>query len=226
MNPFENKKIHVIGAAKSGLAVARFLKQSGADVFVSEKESADKRKSEAGLLAEMKIECEFGAHSDRLLSADMIVISPGVPMNIPILKKIREQGIPVYSELEIASWVLNSPIVAITGSNGKTTTTTLIGEIFRESGRPTIVAGNVGTPLSELVHTSVHDGVAVLEVSSFQLETISEFTPDIAMITNFFENHLDRYPSYRAYIDAKKRIALNMGPKHWLILNADQQSMR
>lgn len=226
MNPFENKKIHVIGAAKSGLAVARFLKQSGADVFVSEKESADKRKSEAGLLAELKIECEFGAHSDRLLSADMIVISPGVPMNIPILKKIREQGIPVYSELEIASWVLNSPIVAITGSNGKTTTTTLIGEIFRESGRPTIVAGNVGTPLSELVHTSVHDGVAVLEVSSFQAEGFLNFHPKVALLLNLSPDHMDRYKTVDEYYKAKMRVYMNQRSDDLLIYNHDDENVK
>ncbi len=226
MNPFEKKKIYVIGAAKSGLAVARFLKRSGAEVFVSEKESADKRKTESDQLAAESIECEFGGHSERLLGADIVVISPGVPMTIPILKKIREQGIPVYSELEIASWTLNSPVIAITGSNGKTTTTTLIGEIFKHAGRSTIVAGNVGTPLSEMVHTDVPGGVTVLEVSSFQAEGFLNFHPKIALLLNLSPDHMDRYKTIDDYYQAKMRVFMNQRSDDLLIYNEDDDEVK
>ncbi len=226
MNPIENKKIHILGAAKSGLSAARFLKNLGAEVFVSEKESADKRKSEAEQLAAISVESEFGGHSERLLGADMIVISPGIPMNIPILKKIRERGIPVYSELEIASWMLRSPVIAVTGSNGKTTTTTLIGEIFRQSGRPTIVAGNVGTPLSELVLSSVPEGVAVLEVSSFQAEGFLNFHPKAALLLNLSPDHMDRYKTVQEYYMAKMRVFMNQRSDDLLIFNDDDEEVK
>ncbi len=226
MNPFENKKIFVIGAAKSGVAVAHFLKKNGSEVFVSEKESADKCWNESKQLEQKSISCEFGGHSDRLLEADMIVVSPGVPMNIPILKKIREAGIPVYSELEIASWALQATIVAITGSNGKTTTTILTGEIFLQSGRPTIVAGNVGTPLSEIVHASVPEGVAVLEVSSFQAEGFLNFRPKVGVLLHLAPDHMDRYKTIDEYYSAKMRTFMNQRSDDLLIFNDDNEQVK
>ena len=225
MNP-SGKAISIIGAAKSGLAAARSLCESGAKVFVSDIQSDEKLTSvlaQAGLLG--KIEYESGGHSDKVLNAEFIILSPGVRTDIPILQKAQQKGIPVYSEIEIAYRMSQGRRLVITGSNGKTTTTTLLGEFCKNEFAEVFVGGNIGTPMMEFATKTSAESVQVLEVSSFQLETISDFTPDIGVITNFFENHLDRYPSYQAYIDAKKRIALNMNSNQWLVLNADQSSM-
>lgn len=226
MNPFYKKKIAVIGAAKSGVAVACFLKRHGAEVFVSEKESSDKRPTETEKLKQEHIPCEFGGHSERINESDFVVVSPGVPMNIPVLEKIKESGIPVYSELEVATWMLNAPVIAITGTNGKTTTTTLIGEIFKQSGRHTIVAGNVGTPLSEVVDSSTPDGIAVLEVSSFQAEGFLHFAPKIGILLNLAPDHMDRYKTEEEYYQAKMRTFMNQRSDDFLIHHADNELVR
>lgn len=221
------KAISIIGAAKSGLSAARSLAESGAHVFISDIQSEEKLKQSLqreGLTG--KVQFEAGGHTERVLDASFIVLSPGVRPDIPVLVEAEKRKIPVYSEIEVAYRLSKGRRLVVTGSNGKTTTTTLLSLFCREQFSDVFLGGNIGIPMMDFAAKTSDDSVQVLEVSSFQLETISDFTPDIAMITNFFENHLDRYPSYRAYIDAKKRIALNMGPEHWLILNADQQSMR
>lgn len=225
MNP-SGKAISVIGAAKSGLAAARSLCACGARVFVSDIQTEDRLKAaltDAELID--KVDFEAGGHTDKVLEAEFIILSPGVRTDIPVLVKAQEKGIPVYSEIEIAYRMSKGRRLVITGSNGKTTTTTLLGEFCRTQFDEVFVGGNIGTPMMEFATKTTEKSVQVLEVSSFQLETISSFTPDIGVITNFFENHLDRYPSYKAYMDAKKRIALNMGPEQWLVLNADQEAM-
>ncbi|GAB4276955.1 MAG: UDP-N-acetylmuramoyl-L-alanine--D-glutamate ligase [Candidatus Rifleibacteriota bacterium] len=225
MNP-AGMAISIIGAAKSGLAAARSLVESGANIFISDIQSEQKLKSileREGLAG--KVRFEAGGHTDEVLSAEFIVLSPGVRTDIPILIKAQEKGIPVYSEIEIAYRLSQGKRLVVTGSNGKTTTTTLLAEFCRKQFKDVYLGGNIGIPMMEFAAKTSPESVQVLEVSSFQLETISDFTPDIGVITNFFENHLDRYPSYKAYMDAKKRIALNMNEKHWLVLNADQPAM-
>lgn len=225
MNP-SGKAISIIGAAKSGLAAAKSLCESGARVFVSDIQSEAKLKEaleREDLLG--KVAFEAAGHTERVLDAEFIILSPGVRTDIPVLIKAQERGIPVYSEIEIAYRMSKGRRLVITGSNGKTTTTTLLGEFCRKQFAEVFVGGNIGTPMMQFATKTSEQSVQVLEVSSFQLETISDFTPDIGVITNFFENHLDRYPSYRAYMDAKKRIALNMDKSHWLVLNSDQEAM-
>lgn len=221
------KAISIIGAAKSGLAAARSLVESGARVFVSDIQSDEKLRQSLdreGLIG--KVEFEAGGHTNRVLTADFIVLSPGVRTDIPVLIEAAGKNIPVYSEIEVAYRLSKGRRLVITGSNGKTTTTTLLSLFCRQQFPEVFLGGNIGIPMMEFATRTTDNSVQVLEVSSFQLETISEFAPDIAVITNFFENHLDRYPSYQAYIDAKKRIALNMKAGQCLVLNADQQSMR
>ncbi|NCB37841.1 MAG: UDP-N-acetylmuramoyl-L-alanine--D-glutamate ligase [Erysipelotrichia bacterium] len=219
--------ISIIGAAKSGLSAARSLIKCGARVFISDIQSEEKlrqtldRENLTG-----QIEFEAGGHTARVLDADLIVLSPGVRTDIPILVEAAARGISVYSEIEIAYRLSHGRRLVVTGSNGKTTTTTLLAEFCRKQFKDNVfLGGNIGIPMMEFATKTTDASIQVLEVSSFQLETISEFAPDIAIITNFFENHLDRYPSYKAYINAKKRIALNMKPESWLILNADQSAM-
>lgn len=219
--------ISIIGAAKSGLSAARSLVKSGARVFVSDIQCEDKLKQ--SLAREQltgKVEFESGGHTERVLAADFIVLSPGVRTDIPILVEAVNRKIPVYSEIEIAYRLSRGKRLVITGSNGKTTTTTMLSLFCQQQFNNVFLGGNIGIPMMEFATETTDKSVQVLEVSSFQLETISEFTPDIAVITNFFENHLDRYHDYQAYIDAKKRITLNMTDKNWLVLNADQQAMR
>ncbi len=221
------RQVSVIGAGKSGLVASKVLAELGARVLLSDSAPRDRLETvlHQAALPE-SIEIESGGHTERVLSADFIVLSPGVPGTIPILQKAQQRGIPILSEIEIAYRLSRGRRLVITGSNGKTTTTTLLGK-FCETGFPRVfVGGNIGTPMMEFALSTRENDIQVLEVSSFQLETISEFTPDIAMITNFYENHLDRYVSYEAYKAAKERIALNMRGDQWLILNADQRESR
>ncbi len=217
------RRVSVIGAGKSGLVASKVLAELGARVLLSDAAPRDRLESvlrQASLPASVEVEC--GGHTEKVLAADFIVLSPGVPGTIPILEQARQRSIPILSEIEIAYRLSRGRRLVVTGSNGKTTTTTLLGK-FCETGFPRVfVGGNIGTPMMEFALSTRDDDIQVLEVSSFQLETISEFTPDIAMITNFYENHLDRYVSYEAYKAAKERIALNMRGNRWLILNADQ----
>ncbi|MBQ2593461.1 MAG: UDP-N-acetylmuramoyl-L-alanine--D-glutamate ligase [Candidatus Riflebacteria bacterium] len=222
----KGKKISIVGAAKSGLAAARTLYKGGARIFISDIQPEEKLKNtliKEDLLD--KVSYEAGGNTDKVLDSDFIVLSPGVRPDIPVLVKASEKHIPIYSEIEIAYRLSKGKRLVVTGSNGKTTTTTLLSLFCREQFNKVFLGGNIGIPMMSFATETTDDSVQVLEVSSFQLETICDFRPDIGVITNFFENHLDRYPNYKAYIDAKKNIALNMGPDQCLILNADQKLM-
>jgi len=222
----KGRPISIIGAAKSGLAAAKCLNELGAKVFLSDIQSFARLKpiiEEFGLSS--TVEIESGGHTEKVLQADFIVLSPGVPLDIPILRKAKELGIPVHSEIEIAYRLSKGRRLVVTGSNGKTTTTTLLAKFCETSFSKVFLGGNIGIPMMEFAAETKESDLQVLEVSSFQLETISSFTPDIGIVTNFFENHLDRYPSFEAYCQAKERIALNMDGEKWLILNSDQPSM-
>ena len=218
----KKKRVLVVGLGKSGLAAALFLKERGAQVTVSDTRSAAALAKDIPALLEAGIMVESGGHG--LLTfrrQDLIVVSPGVPLETPEVKQAIAFGQTVIGELELASRFLKGGIVAITGSNGKTTTTTLIGQIFRDAGAPTLVGGNIGLPVIELVDESTEDTVNVLEVSSFQLETVVEFHPRIAIILNITPDHLDRHGSFEKYVAAKERIFLNQTSNDALVLNAD-----
>jgi UDP-N-acetylmuramoylalanine--D-glutamate ligase len=217
-----NKRVLVVGLGKSGVASALFLKEHGARVTVSDTKSGDELRNEIPVLLDHGITVETGGHGERTFRGqDLIVVSPGVPVDAPLLVQARAMGEPVVGEIELAAQFLPGPIVAITGSNGKTTTTTLVGEIMTAGGFPTLVGGNIGTPAISLVERAERGTVFVLEISSFQLETIRTFRPEIAVVLNVTPDHLDRHRTFATYVDAKARIFENQDGRDFAVLNAD-----
>jgi UDP-N-acetylmuramoylalanine--D-glutamate ligase len=218
----KGKKVLVVGLGKSGLAAALFLRRKGAQVTVSDVRSAAALAKDIPALLDQGIMVEAGGHG--LLTfrrQDLIVVSPGVPLDTPELVQVRNFGLTVIGELELAARFLVGRTLAITGSNGKTTTTSLCGEILTAAFPHVQVGGNIGVPVIALVDESRQDGWSVLEVSSFQLETTYQFHPNIALILNITPDHLDRHGSLENYVAAKERIFANQEPEDALILNAD-----
>jgi len=217
-----NKRVLVVGLGRSGVASALFLKSRGAQVTVSDAKSEDQLREEIPALLDRGIAVETGGHGERTFqNQDLIVVSPGVPVDSQAINQARALGAPVIGEIELAAQFLSGPIVAITGSNGKTTTTTLIGEIFTKSGLKTLVGGNIGTPAISLVPQATAETTVVLDVSSFQLETIRSFRPKIAVVLNITPDHLDRHRTFAAYVDAKARIFEKQTSDDFAVLNAD-----
>jgi UDP-N-acetylmuramoylalanine--D-glutamate ligase len=217
-----NKRVLVVGLGKSGVASALFLQARGARVTVSDAKPQDQLGQEIPVLLDHGIAVETGGHGERTFRGqDLIVVSPGVPVDSPPLVQARALGESVIGEIELASRFLPKEIVAITGSNGKTTTTTLAGEIVAAGGFPVVVGGNIGTPAISLVERATADTVVVLEVSSFQLETIETFRAKVAVVLNITPDHLDRHRTFAAYTDAKARIFENQEADDLAVLNAD-----
>jgi UDP-N-acetylmuramoylalanine--D-glutamate ligase len=224
MMELKGKKVLVVGLGKSGLAAALFLRHRGAHVTVSDVRSAEALAKDIPALLEEGIMVEAGGHG--LLTfrrQDLIVVSPGVPLNTPELAQVKSFGLPVIGELELASRFLKGSMLAITGSNGKTTTTALVGEILEKAGLPTLVGGNIGVPVVGLIDQSTDLTWLVLEVSSFQLETTDTFHPRIAVILNITPDHLDRHGTFENYALAKERIFAAQTGEDFLVLNADNE---
>ena len=216
------KHVLVVGLGKSGVASALFLKAHGARVTVSDTKSGDELRNEIPVLLDHGITVETGGHGERTFRGqDLIVVSPGVPVDAPPLVQARGLGENVIGEIELAAQFLPGPIVAITGSNGKTTTTTLVGEILAAGGFPTLVGGNIGTPAISLAERAKPETVTVLEVSSFQLETIQAFHPKVAVVLNVTPDHLDRHRTFEIYANAKARVFENQQGSDFAVLNAD-----
>ena len=216
------KRALVVGLGKSGVASALFMKAHGARVTVSDTKSGDELRNEIPVLLDHGITVETGGHGERTFRGqDLIVVSPGVPVDAPPLVQARSLGETVIGEVELAAQFLPGPVVAITGSNGKTTTTTLTGEIVAASGLPVLVGGNIGTPAISLAERAKAETVIVLEVSSFQLETIQTFRPRVAVVLNVTPDHLDRHRTFEIYTDAKSRIFENQQGSDFAALNAD-----
>jgi UDP-N-acetylmuramoylalanine--D-glutamate ligase len=222
MMELKGKKVLVVGLGKSGLAAALFLRRRGALVTVSDVRSAEALAKDIPALLDEGIMVEAGGHG--LLTfrrQDLIVVSPGVPLNTPELAQVRSFGLPVIGELELAARFIKGRTLAITGSNGKTTTTALLGEILKEAGIPTLVGGNIGVPVVGLIDQSTDETWSVLEVSSFQLESTIQFHPSIAVILNITPDHLDRHGSFENYARAKERIFAAQDADDFVVLNAD-----
>jgi UDP-N-acetylmuramoylalanine--D-glutamate ligase len=222
-----NKRALVVGLGRSGVASAFFLQEQGAKVTVSDSKSEAQLQNEIAALLDRGVSIETGRHGERTFrDQDLIVVSPGVPFDQPQLQLARTLGIPVIGEVELAFRFLQGRVIAITGSNGKTTTTTLVGEILAKSGKKTLVGGNIGTPVISLAGQSAPDTMVVLEISSFQLETIQEFRPWIAAILNITPDHLDRHRTFQTYVDAKARIFMNQQANDFAVLNADDPTCK
>ena len=218
------RKVLIIGAARSGIASARFLAARGATVALNDQKPLERWSAEAAGLKGEGIGCLPGDVPGWLLDQiDLIVISPGVPVaGIPV-RYAERRGVEVIGEVELASRFLKGRIAAITGSNGKTTTTSLVGQMLCDAGLMVQVGGNIGKPLISMVESSLENGWTVAELSSFQLETIKEFHPTVAVVLNVTPNHMDRYESFNDYAAAKHRIFMNQGPGDVAVLNADDR---
>jgi UDP-N-acetylmuramoylalanine--D-glutamate ligase len=216
------KRVLVVGLARTGIAVSLFSAGYGAAVTATDEKPEAEMAETAARLRAAGVKIVLGAHSQEMfLEQDLIVVSPGVPAKLPALELARAQGIPVWSEIELAWRFLRGKLVAITGSNGKTTTTSLVAHILKTAGIATLVGGNIGVPLLALVESSTDSSVTVAEISSFQLETIQEFRPEIGVLLNLTPDHLDRHESFESYAAAKMRLFENQLDRDAAVLNAD-----
>lgn len=222
VHQLENSRVTVLGAARSGIGVAKLLRSKGARVLVSDQRPGDQLREAQTELAAAGAILETSGHSDRVFDASLIVLSPGVPSDAPVVLEAVRRTIPIVSELEVASWFCKAPVVAVTGSNGKTTTTTLIGRILGDAKKKHVVAGNIGTAFSSVVLGLAEEEIAVLEVSSFQLDHCESFKPEISVLLNITEDHMDRYQhSMERYAASKARIFKNQKAGDTLIYCAD-----
>jgi UDP-N-acetylmuramoylalanine--D-glutamate ligase len=216
----DGQRVLVVGAARSGVAAAGLLARRGARVTLTDRRE---QIAEAAELRAAGVALELGGHvAASFESSQLVVTSPGVPGDLPELARARAAGVPVIGELELASRWLRGPIVAITGTKGKSTTTTLVGRMLEAAGQRVLVGGNIGVPVSAQVEASTADTVHVIEASSFQLEATDRFRPWIAALLNFSPDHLDRHPNEAAYAAAKLRIFANQGSQDWAVVNADR----
>jgi UDP-N-acetylmuramoylalanine--D-glutamate ligase len=225
--PIQGRHFVVVGLGLSGVAACRFLLDRGARLYATDLSTADDIRQAAQELQDLGAEIELGGHSaEKFASADAIVISPGVPHTLAPIQAARTRGVPVMGEIELAARYVNTPILAVTGTNGKTTVTTLIGNILRRSGKRVFVGGNIGNPLIGFVRRNETADWLVLEMSSFQLDTIGSFRPHIAVLLNITEDHLDRYSGMGDYARSKFRIFENQGSDDWAILNGGDRFIR
>ncbi|MBB4824021.1 UDP-N-acetylmuramoylalanine--D-glutamate ligase [Sporosarcina luteola] len=220
---FSGKKILVLGLARSGFAAANMLHNAGAEVVVNDA-SPEEGNQEAHLLKEKGIEVICGGHPSHILDFgfDFIVKNPGIPYTNTVIEKAVQKGIPIWTEVELAYRISEAPIIAVTGSNGKTTTTTLLYHILNIGGKQPLIAGNIGTVATAVAQEAFADQLIVMEVSSFQLAGTESFKPRIAIWTNLYDAHLDYHGSPEAYAEAKANITKNQTAEDYIIFNADQ----
>lgn len=227
MDYFKNKKVTIAGLARSGIACANLLYDLGAQVSLTDNRDDSSIRLNLGKLKSKTIKVELGRHSEDFIKGrDILVVSPGIPSDAVVFLFARQFNIPVISEIEVG-WILSpADVIAITGSNGKTTVTTLIGKVLEAKLKNVFVCGNIGNPFSEELHKVREGDFVSLEVSSFQLETIDKFKPKISVLLNFSRNHLDRYKDMQEYLQAKKRIFLNQDENDYLVVNGQDPVLR
>lgn len=223
----KDKKILVVGLGKTGQDTVKFLLNKGAEVRATDSSSIDKIKDIVIDLESQGVRVETGTHTEEtFLWAETIVLSPGVPFSIPQVKKAIANGIEVISEVELAWRYIETPIIAITGSNGKTTTSTLIARILERNGKKVFLGANIGTPLIQIAGESDKFDILVLELSSFQLQGIKNFKPNLAVVLNISPNHLDHHESFKEYVESKMKIYSNQTENDWFVFNNDDQEIR
>ncbi|MBK7630553.1 MAG: UDP-N-acetylmuramoyl-L-alanine--D-glutamate ligase [Ignavibacteriales bacterium] len=222
MLDINNKKISIIGAARSGLGAAKLAKKLGAIPFVSDAGCEEKLKTSTQVLQKEKIDFEIGKHTEKVFDCNLMVVSPGVPSDAEVIKNAKAKNVKTISEVEFASSFCNANVIGITGTNGKTTTTSLCGYLFNECGKKTYTAGNIGLAFSEISAGAKENEFVALEISSFQLDLIDKFKPKVAMILNITPDHLNRYEnSIEKYAQSKLRIFENQDGNDFLILSKD-----
>lgn len=220
----ENKKVLIVGMGNSGKAAAQAMVKLGADVSVQDSKTEEKIAPELlTFLRDRNVTCYLGTVPEDMTAFDMLIVSPGVPTELGFIQEAKQAGVEIIGELEIAYRVGKGNYVAITGTNGKTTTTTLVGEIYKASGRKTYVVGNIGVAVISKALSAEDDSWLVTETSSFQLETVKEFKPQVSAILNLTPDHLDRHKTMENYGAAKSRIFVNQGPEQYCIINHDDK---
>ena len=223
----KDKNVVVVGLGRTGLAVARFLHQQGARMVATDTADETTLGGTVKTLRDMAIEVELGAHRSSVFEkSDLIVVSPGVSHTIAPVAQARSRGVQVVGEVELAARFIQAPIVAVTGTNGKTTTTALLGQMLHNSGIAAFVGGNIGNPLIDYVSSGQKELLVVAEISSFQLDTIDRFRPNISILLNITADHLDRYPNFEAYADSKIRIFKNQQAGDVAVLNGSDPLIR
>ncbi|WP_289293622.1 UDP-N-acetylmuramoyl-L-alanine--D-glutamate ligase [Romboutsia ilealis] len=224
----KNKKVLLVGLAKTGVSTIKHLNRLGAKVVVNDIKDKDKLKDILDELSDLNnVEYILGYHPENVDDVDITVVSPGVPLDLPFILKLKSKNIEIIGEVELAYRLSQNPIfIGITGTNGKTTTTSLVGEIFKKASKDTYIVGNIGNPVIDTVGIANENSVLVTELSSFQLESIDKFKPHVSAILNFTEDHLNRHHTMKAYIEAKARIFENQDSKDFCILNYDDEDVR
>lgn len=217
----EKNNVAVVGLGKSGMAAVRFFKKKGYEVFASDSKELDPKHKIVQELKSLGVQAEFGGHTQKVLESNLIIVSPGVLPDIPVLEEAKRRKIPVWPEIEAAYRFCPGPIIAVTGTNGKSTVAALAGHLLKENGIDARVVGNIGVPLLDEIDSMNPSTWAVMEVSSFQLETITEFRPKIACIMMITQDHLNRHPNLDAYVAAKAKILQNQKSDDTAILNYD-----
>ncbi|WP_099187936.1 UDP-N-acetylmuramoyl-L-alanine--D-glutamate ligase [Tepidibacter mesophilus] len=218
--------ILLVGLARTGISTIKKLYEKGAKVTVNDIKDEEKLKDILNDLNEYDVKYVLGQHIEDISGVDLTIVSPGVPLNLDFIKKIKESNIEVIGEVELAYRLSKSFFIGITGTNGKTTTTTLVGEIFKKANKDTYIVGNIGNPVIDTVDKSNEDSVLVTELSSFQLESIKEFRPRISVILNITPDHLNRHKTMQNYINAKCRIFENQNNSDFTVLNYDCETTR
>ncbi|MFN7685666.1 MAG: UDP-N-acetylmuramoyl-L-alanine--D-glutamate ligase [Oligoflexia bacterium] len=226
MSKYKGKRVLVVGFGKTGVAVARYMCKQGAKVTVTDMKQKTELADSVNACADLKIEYELGRHNGKTFStSELIVVSPGVPLNIKPLDEARAAAVPITSEVEVAAGTCKEPLICVTGTNGKTTTTTLIGEMFKSDQRPVYVGGNIGTPLLDYANEGARVDAVVAELSSFQLELTEKLVPAVAVFTNIEEDHLDRYGTMDLYVQAKRRLLTLCDRNSFVVLNYDNANV-
>lgn len=224
----KNKNILLVGLAKTGISTIKHLNKLGAKVVVNDIKDKDKLKGILDELSDLNnVEYILGYHPENVDDIDMAVVSPGVPLDLPFILKLKSKNIEIIGEVELAYRLSQNPMfIGITGTNGKTTTTSLVGEIFKKANIDTYIVGNIGNPVIDTVDTANENSVLVTELSSFQLESIDTFKPHVSAILNFTEDHLNRHHTMESYMEAKARIFKNQDEKDFCILNYDNEDVK